>query len=102
MKMGRQWRVLGQQKKEKIVDRGKRKMASNNKAKREIKKIQAGYSGLAGDLQAAEIYLIPYQEAPVCEVGYEDHPTTIRQSEISSNGPPHLVRGGQGIHCQLV
>ena len=33
------------------------------------KDIQAWYSGLVGDPQVSDVYLIPYQEAPVCEVG---------------------------------
>ena len=102
MKMGRWGRVLGEKKKvESSGKRKKRKVAKNNKANWK-KKIQAGHSYLAGDLQVSDVYLIPYQDVTICEVRMEDHQTTTVQSEISSDGSPHLARGGGGVHCQFV
>ena len=66
-KMGRWWRVPGEQKKEKNSGkREKEKWRWTGRSKKE-KEIQARYIDLVGDPQISENYLIPYQEAPVCE-----------------------------------
>ena len=65
-KMGRQWRVLGGAgPKEGGEDSGKWRGTARPKKEKEI---QAWYNGFTEDLQVSEVHLIPYQEAPICEV----------------------------------
>ena len=100
-KMGRWSRVLGEEKKEKIVGRGKKK--SREEQQDQKKKEDSGHiQWPCGRSASLKIYLVPYQEVPICEVGQGDHPTAMEQPEISSDGPPHLARGGGGIYHQLV
>ena len=91
----------GTEEREKSGKRKKEKWQRRTRSK-EKKKIQARHSCLAGDLQDSEVYLIPYQDATICEVGQGDHPRTKGLSEISSDGPAYITRGGRVIHHQLV
>ena len=64
--MGRWWRVPVEQspKKEKTVQ-----SELGQPGQRKKRRFRPWYSGLAGDPQVSEIYLIPYYGAPICEVG---------------------------------